>query len=173
MGAENEQIKVIVNTRDQMIGLRHMIRLIGRPRRYAFAYRSSYPVFSRVSLIASEPKRSRRALNGSEVFAMLRMDHFHGKLFGADDESVLLEQAEGYIACHDVAAGRKSWFGHIELPVEKRSSVSPGVRYRLVLDDGRYAYIYADVHEGSRAGEFVAEFQVTGGFVVARSLRAS
>jgi hypothetical protein len=131
------------------------------------------PIISRGPPVSSGEDRggSALALDGSEVFAM-RMDHFQGKLFGADDDEVLLDRLEGYLACHEKAAGRKTWFGHIELPDETRAKVVPGVRYRLVLNDGRYAYIFADVHQGNQPGRYIAEFQVTGGFLGKKTLGA-
>jgi hypothetical protein len=95
------------------------------------------------------------------------MNQFRGKLF--DGEETILDDVHGYLGCHDKSDGRKSWYGHIELPSERRTSLVPGVRYRLTLDDGRDGFIFVDVFEGNKEGVPIAEFQVTGGFKEKRS----
>jgi hypothetical protein len=92
---------------------------------------------------------------------MDRMEHMRGKLL--DGDRVVLEAVEVYLGCHEVAKGRRTWFGCLELSAEDRGRVASGVRYQLALDDGRAGDIYVDVHDSNVPGRCSAEFQIIGG----------
>jgi len=100
---------------------------------------------------------------------MERMEHVHGKL--CDGDQVVLEPIEGYLGCHAMTNGHKTWFGNFELPADKRPIVAAGVRYKLVLGDGRSGDIYIDIHDSNKPGHYTAEFQIVGGLKEKRSLR--
>ena len=93
---------------------------------------------------------------------MDRMEHIHGKL--CSGETVLMDDIDGYIGCHARPNGRKSYFGYFEAPSDKFKGLNHNSPYKLVLDDGRCAEIYADIHASNAPGRSVAEFHVTGAF---------
>jgi hypothetical protein len=97
------------------------------------------------------------------------MEHFCGKLL--DGDQVVFEPVEGYLGSHALTNGHKTWFGHFELPIERRASVCPGVRYLLALSDGRIAPLYIDLHDSNSPGKCTAEFQLVGGLKEKRSIR--
>ena len=101
---------------------------------------------------------------------MERMEHVRGQLL--DGDQVVLEPIEGYLGCHAMSNGRKTWFGNFALPADKRPSVVVGNRYKLVLGDGRSGDIYVDIHDDSgHPGDYTAEFQIIGGLKDRRGLR--
>ena len=93
---------------------------------------------------------------------MDRMEHIHGKLLADNGARVLLEQVDGYLGYHSRKNGMKTYFGYFELPPEDTKRLDQNSPYRLVLDDGRIADIYADIHASNVPGKMVAEFHVTG-----------
>jgi hypothetical protein len=92
--------------------------------------------------------------------AMERMEHFRGKLL--DGEQVVIDLVDGYLGCHAMESGRKTWFGYFELSAEQRAQVNSGVRYNLNVSDGRSCDLYFDIHPSNAPGKYTAEFQVTG-----------
>lgn len=93
---------------------------------------------------------------------MDRMEHFrHAKVL--EGETVVLDDVEGHLGFHAKAGGRKQWHGYFELSRDQHLQV--GVRYELVLADGRLAEINAsDVPDSDRAGgaTHMAHFYVVG-----------
>ncbi len=93
---------------------------------------------------------------------MDHMEHIHGK--PCEGDTVLLDDVDGYLGCHARPNGRRSYFGDFEAPTEKVKKLDQNNSYRLVLDDGRCAEIFADIHPATTPGKAVAEFHVTGTF---------
>lgn len=91
---------------------------------------------------------------------MDRMEHIHGKLY--DGDKVLVEGIDGYLGHHDRHKGMKSYFGYFEMDAERLKGVDHNNPYRLVLDDGRSAMIFADILPSNKPGQVMAEFHVTG-----------
>ncbi len=91
---------------------------------------------------------------------MDRMEHFHGKLLEGDQ--ILLEDIDGYLGHHDRKNGMKTYFGYFELPTERTKAINDRNTYKLVLDDGRCASIFTDIHPTNHPGQSVAEFHVSG-----------
>jgi hypothetical protein len=93
---------------------------------------------------------------------MDRMEHICGKLLAEDGVKVLLDRLDGYLGCHDRPHGGKTYFGYFEVPTDKTKGLDLNSPYRLVLDDGRTANIFADIRPNPLSGVLVAEFHVTG-----------
>jgi hypothetical protein len=91
---------------------------------------------------------------------MERMEHIRGSLF--DAEELVLGDVDGYLACHESKAGRKTLYGYFEMPTERLRVLDPGRCYRLVLSDGRKGHVYAGVVPSNAPGNSVAEFHVSG-----------
>lgn len=91
---------------------------------------------------------------------MDRMEHIKGKIVEGD--RIVLDQADGYLGCHDVGKGRKTYFGYFELPSDRLTSLDQATRYRLVLSDGRAADIFTEVIPSNTPGLSLAEFHVSG-----------
>ncbi len=91
---------------------------------------------------------------------MERMEHIRGRLL--DGEQVVLEGVDGYLASND-HWGRKTFFGYFEAPTDMLRRLRQETCYRLVLNDGRNADIYAAVVPSNSDGKSVAEFHVSGG----------
>jgi hypothetical protein len=91
---------------------------------------------------------------------MDRMEHIQGKI--VDGEQVVLDQLDGYLGCHEVVKGRKTYYGYFELPTEQLSGLHHETRYRLVLKDGRAADIFTEVVASNKPGLSLAEFHVSG-----------
>jgi len=100
---------------------------------------------------------------------MERMDHFRGKLL--DGDQVVFDAVEGYLGSHALPNGHTTWFGHFELPADRRANLHPGTRYRLALSDGRAADLYVDLHDSNSPDKCTAEFQIVGGLKAKKSLR--
>ena len=91
---------------------------------------------------------------------MDRMEHISGKI--VDGDRLVVDYSDGYLGCHDIGKGRKSYFGYFELPSERLASLDQATRYRLVLSDGRAADIFAEVLPSNTPGLSLAEFHVSG-----------
>jgi hypothetical protein len=93
---------------------------------------------------------------------MERMEHFrHAKVL--DGDKTVLDDVEGHLGFHEKAHGRKQWHGYFELTREQH--LTSGVRYELMLADGRHAEINAaDVPDSERVGAetHIADFYVVG-----------
>lgn len=93
---------------------------------------------------------------------MERMEHFrHAKVLEGD--TAVLDDVEGHLGFHVKSQGRKQWHGYFELTRDQH--LKSGVRYELVLADGRHAEINAaDIPDSERAGAatHIADFYVVG-----------
>lgn len=92
---------------------------------------------------------------------MERMEHIRGTL--ADGERIVLEEIDGYLACHD-RNGRKTLYGYFEMPTDRLRELSQQICYRLILNDGRKANVYTEVVPSNVQGNSIAEFHVSGAF---------
>lgn len=93
---------------------------------------------------------------------MDRMERIHGKLFAEDGQKLILDEIEGYLGSHPRRDGSTTYFGFFDVPRDKSKGLSDDATFRLVLDDGRSASIYADIHPSQNPGTLVAEFHVSG-----------
>jgi hypothetical protein len=93
---------------------------------------------------------------------MERLEHFRGRLLDGE-EHVVLDPVDGYVGCHQLPGGRKTWYGNFDLTTEQHNQVSTSERYRLVLGDGRSGDIFLDIHPSNVDGHDTAEFQIIGG----------
>lgn len=100
---------------------------------------------------------------------MDRMDHLRGKLLEGDQ--AVVDPLDVYLGSRAVSSGQKKWFGYFEMTAEQRTRVNPGVRYQMVLDDGRSGEFYVDIHPSNSPGHFTAEFQLIGPIKEKRLLR--
>ncbi|QEH33698.1 hypothetical protein OJF2_22040 [Aquisphaera giovannonii] len=91
---------------------------------------------------------------------MEKMEHIRGKIL--QDELIVLDPVDGYLACHD-HKGRKTYYGYFEMDSEQLKVLSHEVCYRLILADGRKGNVYTEIVPSNISGKSVAEFHVTGG----------
>lgn len=81
---------------------------------------------------------------------MDRTEHFRGRLWAGD--CVLMEHVEGHLKTKPKPnSGNGEWTGHFEYPAEIREKFEDGVRYRLILIDGRSGHVHLllkEVEEG-------------------------
>jgi hypothetical protein len=91
---------------------------------------------------------------------MERMEHIRGRVFHG--ETVVLDEIDGYLACHE-RKGRKSYYGYFEMPTVQLRVLAHNECYRLVLADGRKADIYTEVVPSNLPEQSIAEFHVSGG----------
>lgn len=100
---------------------------------------------------------------------MERLVHFKGRLLNEEDQPVL-EDVDGYYGCHALPGGRKSWYGNFDLTADQHSKLASGVRYRLIMEDGKSGDIYMDIHDSNVPGHETAEFQIVGGLKEKKTL---
>jgi hypothetical protein len=93
---------------------------------------------------------------------MDQMEHIRGRLFAEDGTKVVFDSIDGYLGSHPRRNGSPSYFGFFDVPPEKSKGFDDKAMYRLVLDDGRFADIYADIRPCAQKGTLVAEFHVDG-----------
>ena len=94
---------------------------------------------------------------------MERMEHVHAKL--REGEATLLDDVDCYLGYHARPNGHKSWFGYFEATAEQMAPSHPGGPFQLILNDGRTADVYIDLHPSNRSGVMTAEFHICGGLI--------
>lgn len=81
---------------------------------------------------------------------MDRTEHFRGRLWAGDH--VLMDHVEGHLKTKvKPNSANGEWTGHFSFPAEIRNRFEDGVRFRLILIDGRAGHIHLlvkDVAEG-------------------------
>lgn len=92
------------------------------------------------------------------------MDHFRGaKLYKSGD--LVLDDFEGYLACHEKSNHRKHWHGYFLVP--ESMHLEEGIPYHLVLADKREGDINLGEMRGCQAagGAHAVDFHVVGELV--------
>lgn len=93
------------------------------------------------------------------------MDHFRGAKLLRNGE-IVLDDFEGYLACHEKSNHRKHWHGYFLVP--ESLHLEEGLSYHLVLADKREGDINLGELQGCQAsgGAHAVDFHVIGDFVV-------
>ena len=92
---------------------------------------------------------------------MDRTEHFRGRLWAGDH--VLMDHVEGHLKTKlKPNSGNGEWTGHFEYPPEVRPLFADGVRYRLILIDGRSGHIHLLLKEEGQEDAPCASFHGIG-----------
>lgn len=92
---------------------------------------------------------------------MDRTEHFRGRLWAGDQ--VLMDHVEGHLKSKvKPNSANGEWTGHFSFPVELRPQFGEGVRFRLILIDGRSGQIHLSIKEECEGEALSAGFHGTG-----------
>ena len=92
---------------------------------------------------------------------MDRTEHFRGRLWAGD--RVLIDHVEGHLKSKvKPSSPNGEWTGHFPYPAELHCQFEDGVRYRLVLIDGRSGHIHLLLKVETEGESPVASFHGTG-----------
>ena len=92
---------------------------------------------------------------------MDRTEHFRGRLWAGDQ--VLMDHVEGHLKSKPRPNSvNGEWTGHFEFPAEIRPQFADGVRYRLILIDGRSGHIHLLLKDEGDGVTPTASFHGTG-----------